>query len=286
MSERKIGGCRRGPEDPRDFKVMFSAAPLARKVDLRNLCSPVEQQDQLSSCTANAVVGAMEMLERKQGLPQRDLSRLYVYWNTRALDGSTDKDAGSYISSAMKAVKANGACLESIWPYNVRSVFSKPTALAYRDGMLRQAVEYARVAQGQGVLQALNGGLPVVFGTMLYESFETVTGRTGIVPVPAPGEPQVGGHAMLIVGYDLDARTYLVRNSWGSKWGLAGYCKMPFELVDNPAVSWDFWTVRSIEKPPVGYKVVRPGSGLAGWLKGLLGAPGRFWTGLLQEWRA
>jgi len=283
MSERKIGGCRRGPEDPRDFKVMFSAVPLARKVDLRPLCSAVEQQDQLNSCTANAVVGAMEMLERKQGLPQRDLSRLFVYWNTRVLDGSTGKDAGAYISSAMRAVKASGACLESIWPYNVRAVFSKPSTGAYRDGMLRQAVEYARVAQGSGVLQALNGGLPVVYGTMLYESFEAVTGQTGVVPIPAPGETQVGGHAMLIVGYDLDSKTYLVRNSWGAKWGLAGYCKVPFALVDNPTISWDFWIVRSIEKPPVGFKVVRPGSGIAGWLVGLLSAPVRALSGLLRR---
>jgi len=280
MPERKIGGCMRGPEDRRDFRMVCGAAELPRRVDLRHLCSPVEHQDQLNSCTANATVGAMEMLERRQGIEQRDLSRLFVYWNTRVIDGSADKDIGSYISSAMKAVKKSGACLESVWPYDVSKVFTEPSYEAYQDGLERQAIEYARVEQGPGVLQTLSRGFPVVFGMMLYGSFDPVAGRTGTAPVPQPGEPRVGGHAMLIVGYDMDEQMYLVRNSWGGRWGDGGYCKVPFGMVDNPAMSWDFWAVLSMEDGG-DYEIVRAPSRaeqrrqLAEWLKKLAGMPGR-----------
>jgi len=258
MERPKVGGCRRGPEDHRDFRMAYGAAQLARKVDLRPLCSRVENQARLNSCTANATVGAMEILERKQGMEQVDLSRLFVYYNTRVLDGSVDKDVGSYISNAMRAVKAKGACLESIWQYALGAVFALPSDAAYADGMNRQAVEYARVVQGAGVLQALNGGLPVVYGMMLRESFERTRGD-GLVPVPAAGEPATGGHAMLIVGYDLDERTYLVRNSWGEGWGDGGYCRIPFVMVDDSRMSWDFWVIYSMED--ANGEVVRPDRG-------------------------
>ncbi len=64
------------PPDHRDF--MYSAiapriARLPKKVDLRQKCSPVENQGQLGSCTANALVGALEFLELKDGVPFVDL---------------------------------------------------------------------------------------------------------------------------------------------------------------------------------------------------------------------
>ncbi len=231
---------------------------LPEKMNLQRFCSPVENQRELNSCTANAAVGALEILERKQGIPQVDLSRLFDYYNTRVLDGNVDKDIGSYISNSMKAIQMHGACLESMWRYDVGKVFAKPNGQCYRDGLGRQAMEYARVAQGHGVRAALADGLPVVFGMMLHESFNRVPSGKGIVNVPADGEMALGGHAMLIIGYDMEARMYLVRNSWGARWGDRGYCRIPFVMVDNPRMSWDFWIVRSIEEPEVGYEVNRP----------------------------
>jgi len=277
----KIGGCVRGPESERDFKILASAGrTLPERVNLQRWCSPVENQRQLNSCTANAAVGALEILERKQGIPQADLSRLFVYYNTRVLDGNVDSDMGAYISNAMKAIKANGACLESMWRYDVGKVFSKPNDGCYRDGMHRQAMEYARVSQGLGVRTALADGLPVVFGMMLRESFHRAAAGKGLVPMPADGELAIGGHAMLIVGYDSKARIYLVRNSWGEQWGDRGYCRIPFAMVDDPTMSWDFWTVRSIEEPEAGYEVKRPA--IRSWTKVLWNVPK--WLGRKLGW--
>jgi hypothetical protein len=70
---------------------------------------------------------------------------------------------------------------------------------------------------------------------------------TGRVPMPAHGESQVGGHAVLAVGYDEDARRFLVRNSWGTGWGQAGYFTMPYAYLLNSDLADDLWTIRSVE---------------------------------------
>jgi len=256
-----LGGCLRGPEDPRDYLMLcgshLGAASLPTKVDLRYLCSPVENQRELSSCTANACVGALEMLEKQQGIPQEDLSRLYVYWNTRILDGSVDKDQGAYLSTSMRAIQKHGACLESMWPYDPTEVFSRPHDQCYADGALRQTLEYARVSQGYGIKAALAEGFSVVFGMMLRTSFSKVN-KTGQVPIPKKREKSTGGHAMLIVGYNMRKSTYIVRNSWGAHWGHHGYCYVPFQMVDDPRMSWDFWVARKIEEPAKSYKIHKP----------------------------
>lgn len=258
MSETipKVGGCVRDPDDRRDFTMVCAAKPLARKVDLRKLCSPVENQRRLNSCTANAAVGAMEMLEKKQGIPQKDLSRLFVYYNTRVLDGTVNSDIGAYIRNSVKATKVWGACLESMWPYEPGQVFTKPTRECYDDGEGRQSLEYMRVGQGGGVRQALNDGYPVMFGMIIRESFMNPLAG-GIVPVPHAAEIENGGHAMLITGYDLDTGMYLVRNSWGRQWGDNGYCRIPFSLVDDPEVAWGFFIIRSMDDAS-DHEVVRP----------------------------
>lgn len=260
---------------------------LPKSASLMRFCSPVENQRQLNSCTANAAVGALEILERKQGIPQVDLSRLFVYYNTRVLDGNVDSDVGAYISNSMRAIKTHGACLESMWQYDTSKVFAKPGGECYRDGLGRQAMEYARVARGHGVRSALADGYPVVFGMMLRESFHRAATGKGIVPMPADGDLSLGGHAMLIVGYDTEARMYLVRNSWGERWGDRGYCRIPFAMVDDPAMSWDFWIVRSIEQPEVGYEVERPGrerqrGQLDEWMRRLRALPGKV-AGMLRR---
>src|SRR5438034_10328274 len=79
--------------DHRDF--FYSAiAPklvtLPRKVDMPSKCSPVEDQGQLGSCTANALVGALESLPLKHGAHSLDPSRLFVYYNERPIAGTAD----------------------------------------------------------------------------------------------------------------------------------------------------------------------------------------------------
>ena len=65
--------------------------------------------------------------------------------------------------------------------------------------------------------------------------------------MPQPSESNLGGHCVMIVGYQDSTKQFIVRNSWGSSWGLSGYFYLPYEYID-PAnnLASDFWTLKGI----------------------------------------
>lgn len=228
-----------------------SSVDLPQRIDLRIHCPPVENQLTTNSCVANAVVGALEIHQKKAGLPLTDLSRLFVYFNARSLAGNQMRDVGSLIHHGMAAVLAYGACEERLWPFEMATVIAQPPANCYQNAMQYEAVQYARTPRGAPALTALAQGLPVVFGMCAPSIFYEAAAQTGAMPRPDQVPPQVqppSGHAMVIVGYDLSDKTYLVRNSWGPQWADQGYCRIPFETMDTWARAEEFWTIGAIEQ--------------------------------------
>lgn len=233
--------------DPRDH--VYSAPRrffgLPRRVDLRASCSPVEDQGALGSCTGNASVAALEFLEVKAGKKLVDLSRLMAYYNGRVLELTVKEDAGAEIRDVVHQLAVVGTCAEWIWPYDPRRFAVKPSQAAYKDALTRRVNEFARVVGLQQLRACLAEGYPVIFGFTVYESFEgDAVARTGILSMPKAHEREMGGHAVLAVGYDDGDRTLIVRNSWGPNWGLRGYFRMPYGYVENASLSDDFWTIR------------------------------------------
>ncbi len=250
-------GWKRDKVDIRDwkFKALLKHVALAEvpaKVDLTEHMTPVENQQDIGSCTANAVVGAMEYLEWKRTNKRwlcfkqyRDLSRLFVYYNTRLMEGTVEEDAGATIRGTVKSLAKYGVCDERIWPYETDKWDDRPKDQAYDKALQRCVKDYYRVDSLDEIMQALALGFPVSFGAMIYDSFMSVGGN-GNVTMPAAGEASMGGHAMLIVGYDRNERQFLVRNSWGTQWGDNGYCRFPFAYIDPVAgLSGDLWVIRS-----------------------------------------
>jgi len=245
--------------------VLGDTSPPQR-VDLRPHCTAVEDQGRTNSCTANAVVGAMEYHLAKRDGRATDLSRLFVYYNTRRLNGSIDRDGGARISEAMAAALAYGACRAELWPYDVARMAHEPPQQAYFDGLGHEAMQYARVPGAEGAVRALAEGLPVVFGCFLPQRCYDEAAQTGRIPKTRPEErqsPPQFGHAMLIVGYDLPAKEFLVRNSWGPGWGEGGHCRFPFEEAVLFSPPDAFWTLASLE-PRQSFQVSRPESAPAG----------------------
>ncbi len=230
------------------FKNLFRK-PVYINVDLRNLCPPVYDQGALGSCTANAIAGMDEFMQQKQGATPFMPSRLFIYYNERALEGTTGYDSGAYIRDGMKTINQLGVCKETTWPYIIKQFAIKPTAQAYTEGMSHQSLQYMRVNRTITDFQkCLSDGYPFVFGFTVYQSFESATvATTGIVPMPKANEKVLGGHAVMAVGFDAQKKLMLVRNSWGSSWGQKGYFWMPFEYFTNSNLSDDFWTLRQVE---------------------------------------
>jgi C1A family cysteine protease len=238
--------------DDRDFVY---GAPLVRfpqglppSVDLRSECPPVYDQGQLGSCTANGIGGAIEFDQRKQGTREFTPSRLFIYYNERVIEGTVSQDAGAQIRDGIKAVAKLGAPPETDWPYDISKFTQRPPAQAYTDAKQDLVSAYARVVQDITQMRGcIAEGFPFVFGFTVYQSFESDSvANTGIVPMPGSHEPVLGGHCVVAVGYDDSKRQFIVRNSWGTGWGLNGYCLMPYEYLINPRLASDFWTIRSV----------------------------------------
>jgi C1A family cysteine protease len=222
---------------------------LPPSVDLRPQCPPVYDQGELGSCTANAIAGALEFLQKMESLPQVFIpSRLFIYYNERAMEGTVGTDSGAMIRDGIKSVNAQGAPPESLWPYDIANFTVRPPAQAYQAASQYTAISYMSLTQALNQLKGcLASGYPFVFGMTVYESFESPqVARTGQVSMPSPGEATVGGHAVLAVGYDDTNEWLLVRNSWGSSWGMGGYFTLPYAYATNPNLVDDFWTIRVV----------------------------------------
>ena len=237
--------------DQRDLLYAAIAKPpkkLPPKVDLSAGCPPVEDQGQLGSCTANALVGNLEFLEKKAGNSVPDLSRLFIYYNERAMEGTINEDAGAMIRDGVKSLVNLGVCAEKLWPYNIAQFTKKPSPACFKQAADHQVTSYHRIIGLQQMRQCLAEGYPFVFGFSVYEAFESAeVAKTGELNLPAAGEKQLGGHAVCAVGYDDAAKRVLVRNSWGADWGLKGYFTMPYDYISNNNLADDFWTLRAFE---------------------------------------
>ena len=241
----KTGWLKDGP-DGRDYKYssIRMIAKIDDTVDLRKRMPEVNDQGLMSSCVGRALTNGIEFLrERKKRLVE--LSALFAYYNARAIDHLEHDDNGCVIRSAIKAVCINGICLEKKWPYKRTNVCITPNEKAYKDAKTELITDYFRIEKGDitGIQAALTEGYPVIFGAILFKSFQ-MTDSEGIVKMPTfVDDNYLGGHCMLICGYT--NKYFIVQNSWGKKWGAKGYCYMPFEYFSYAKnLTDDFWVIR------------------------------------------
>jgi C1A family cysteine protease len=246
-------GWRRDAPDPRDrrFNLMrhdVMATSIPPSIDLRAECPPVYDQGELGSCTANAVAGALEFDLMRQKLLSFTPSRLFIYYNERSIENTTNEDAGASTRDSIKSVVQWGAPDETEWPYDVSKFTNQPPDPIYAAAGKNLALTYEAVDQDITSLKGcLAAGFPFVFGFTVYESFEgEATAKTGIVSMPRFFEREVGGHAVMAVGYDDVTSHFIVRNSWGPDWGDHGYFYFPYAYMTGRLAS-DFWTIRTVE---------------------------------------
>jgi C1A family cysteine protease len=248
------GGHIRDSYDPRDkrYKVKRGAlAAIPKKVDLRGDFPDVKDQGQVGSCTAFAATGLLAYVQKKKGLALFGYSELDLYYSTRSLEGTTGEDAGAQVRDVIKASVKFGVCSEELWPYDPTQVTVQPPDQCRIEALNHQTLGYFRVQQDiQQMKACLAAGNPVDFGFTVYESFDTKeVASTGIVPMPKRGERILGGHSVVLVGYDTYKRRkgFYVRNSWSKNWGMDGYFFMPEAYVVNSQLSSDLWTVTDLE---------------------------------------
>lgn len=149
-----------------------------------------------SNCTANGIAGAIAFNENLNQKPYIAPSRLFIYYNERSMEGTTNSDSGADIRDGIKSLSTYGWCSEDTWGYDISRFRNKPPQTAYDEAAQRKITQYLAVDQNLSTIQnCLADGFPIVFGFTVYSSFEGNSVRqTGIVNLPNGNERSVGGH--------------------------------------------------------------------------------------------
>ena len=242
---------RRDKPDKRDYLYRPTTAKTPSIVDLRAFSTPVEDQGNLGSCTGHAVAGAIELVNMKNKIVN-EVSRLFIYYYERLLIGTVNYDSGAYIRDGIKATNRWGAPLENLWPYNISKFKAAPNTAAVQDAARRKVTLYERASDFNACINALANGYPVIIGFTVYSSFVSGNWHRTTANMPYPNtrsERALGGHAVLLVGYNDSTKRFIVKNSWGTNWGDKGYFYMPYQVIQNTSMSSDFWVIKSVSNP-------------------------------------
>jgi C1A family cysteine protease len=246
------------PESEMPYKVMRYHPNLesVSEVDLdKKFHVDIYDQGQLGSCTSNGWVYCYEYEMLKQGESYLPMSRLMHYYCERK---DKENDTGAQIKDGAKVLTEEGMTLESLWPYDISKFSEKPPQNCWDDMQYHKGVKVERVKKTtKDIIQCLLDGTPVVFGFMVYDSFEKVSKENPYVPIPdTKKESLLGGHCVVINSYFVkDGKKWFgIRNSWGPNWADNGRCYMSEDfLMHNVGVLGmqelcsDFWTVKLVK---------------------------------------
>jgi C1A family cysteine protease len=236
------------------------AIQLPKQVDLRNKLPACFDQGSEGSCGPNSASGLMCFFHPDvQGF-----SRQQIYYGVRQIENDIGEDNGVETDDLFKVLQATGAAPESLWPYTQANLFTAPSATVLEAAAKYKIAKFSQLVAETDFLNCLAEGFPFILGFEVYESFEdSQIASTGVMAYPQPNEQLLGGHDVLVVGYDTDFKTnpiflqsgipstrvsntaLLIRNSWGTSWGCYdGHFWMPIDYAANAVTGGDAWTGR------------------------------------------
>lgn len=226
---------------------------LPKSVDLRPLLPKCFDQGGIGSCVSNATAAALMFDRAKQKLPKFMPSRLFIYYNAREMDGTLSEDAGTNIRTAVKVVATKGFAHESAWKYDETKFTIKPVDLVYEDAKKFYTTKYFKVDNTNisSLKNCLAAGYPIIIGFSVYENFYDADRNNGVVSLPNASK-MLGGHSVLLVGYNDNTERFIIRNSWGTTCGDGtGHYYMQYEYLTNADLADDFWTIRSVSNDSI-----------------------------------
>jgi hypothetical protein len=248
MPESLSGASRMATRSARG--AVAAAAGAGPKVSLISKFPAIRNQKDRGTCVAFSSVAFLEFhLSDQNGSAVPRHSEQFVYWACKQDDGIPNAE-GTFVSTARQVLKARGACRNSTWKYQPLPIANNesqgpPPATAKAEALLsRWSSAKAVAAKDPAKVRAqLDAGKPVVLAVKTFSSWDYPSvGQTGEIPMPIPGSNSDGGHAICVVGYELNANVpgggaFIIRNSWGTAWGKPqgrfgpGYGTLFFEYV-------------------------------------------------------
>lgn len=223
---KRILNVRPDPLDPRDrdfdlLRLGLAMPVLPESVDHSQACGPVLDQGETGSCVGQACAS---LLYWKFG---KEFSPRWVWMGAKERDSWMPsvcfEYAGTTIRDAFKFMQKYGACESFLWPMDALLPHPELEQTITENAAEHRIGEFWKIrsvtAQKRHLVEA-----PFVVGVPVYENWEDI-GPDGIVPEPDGG--LLGGHALLMVGYDPICR--LAKNSWSEEHGDRGLLRFSYE---------------------------------------------------------
>jgi hypothetical protein len=219
---------------------------LPTSVNLVAKFPPIRNQGQRGTCVAFATTAIHEFADGAK----HDYSEQYLYFEIKLIDGSPAA-CGTWQQFAARVLAGKGQCLEKTWHYNPGLPCNQGGLPAGANAeAAHHKVKLAAMNPNDvnAIRAALSNKKPVGISIPVYNSiFSAATCLTGRITMRVGTEPQIGGHALCVVGYQDDHGAvhtpgggfFIVRNSWGTtQWGTAcpfgaGYGTIPYAYISG-----------------------------------------------------
>jgi hypothetical protein len=234
--------------------VFLAEDGIPGSVDFTLDMPEIRNQNPRGTCIAHAAVAVFEHFRRKQEAVV-DLSEQFLTFICKKNDKLPHQE-GTRLSIAFSRLVIDGCCREETWPYNNQSNPCNWGQGPPPQGAIGEAETFRipglkRLPQNDvnALKTVLASGRAIAFTIPAYKSWfcNDEVKISGNIVIPPPGDEFVGGHAMCMVGYrdmadasDLGGGVFLIRNSWGDRWGLTsavkGYGTVPYRFITNSCV--------------------------------------------------
>jgi C1A family cysteine protease len=228
--------------------IKLDGVNLPSSTSLQSQVVQIYDQGSEGSCTANSFCAAFQMMQSDKTFYP---SRQYIYYKERLIEAGYDPtvitDSGANVLDGIEYAQQYGICSENLWPYELDNINTPPTLECDTDALSHKIGTSGsiQINDSNSIKQSLINGVPVMIAICVHESFELV--QNGIIPMPnfqSRVDPILGGHEVLLVGYNDTTNSFQFLNSWGTSWGQNGFGYLPYEYVSNPNLTYSLSVIQ------------------------------------------
>ena len=217
---------------------------------LKEKVKQVFDQSGLNACSANAAANFLSLSDKVD----YNISRLFLYFCTRFIDNNhmlPVEDHGATLRNVFTSLNQyHCQYIEEVkYPYEIEKVNSIPPREIFEEAITINkcpAISYRQIMPTKYNLKYILAHLkkPILFGIMVYSNFFKLTAKDNdILNIPSASDEVLGGHAVILVGYDDTTQTFDVLNSHGFQFADGGYFRLKTDYALNPDLAFEFYIV-------------------------------------------
>lgn len=223
------------PLDVRDLVIeaIQPEVEYPKTLDLRKDLPAVWNQGVDGPCSAFAAAAIKMWQEKKDYGLKQELSKYFIY-NIR----SNRPQPGMNPRDTMKILQKYG--VPTAKSYHLRKM-RHPERIpqwVWQEAANHRIIGYARIQTIEGVKKSLYKNGPAYIAMPVFNGGERFW-------KPGFGDKQLGGHALVIVGYNSEG--FILRNSWGTGWADGGHSIYPYS---DFGAHYEIWTMVDGDSSP------------------------------------